>query len=269
MSISNNPPTQFFDGINYNPTFFSTNNGISLAYGTINYLSRIGAASSSAITTTFSGIVNINNGLNVTGGETVDTLNATTSLSLGGFNINTIYATISSLSSYVTNSSLAVTLSQYVTNLSYDSVNNSTNIIGNSYFETTSINTNCNIGSNLNVDSVLSQKLLTNTIQTNDLSCRKIILNNIVFNDTICFIYLNNICLPLQKSNLISNFNISPLTTFYFTLKNNYRIDIADLNNNVLYSYTNITSDYIYYQQILYNSNMIKINLYNCLNVII
>lgn len=193
MSINNNPPTQFFDGISYNPTFFSTNSGISLAYGTINYLSRIGAASSLAITTTFSGIVNINNSLNVTGGSTVDTLNATTSLSVGGLNINSIYATISSLSSYVTNSSLATTLSQYVTNsslattlsqyvtnLSYDSVNNSTNIIGNSYFETTSIDTNCNIGSNLNVDTVLSQKLLTNTIQTNDLSCRKIILNNIV-----------------------------------------------------------------------------------------
>jgi hypothetical protein len=135
MSITNNPPTQFFDGINYNPTFFGTSNGISLAYGTINYLSRIGAASSSAIATTFSGIVNINNGLNVTGGETVDTLNATTSLSVGGFNINTIYATISSLSSYVTNSSLAATLSQYVSNLSYDSVNNSTNIIGNSYLK--------------------------------------------------------------------------------------------------------------------------------------
>ena len=269
MSININPPSQYFDGINYNPTFFSNNSGISLAYGTINYLSRIGAASSLAITTTFSGIVNINNGLNISGGETVDILNATTSLSVGGFNINTIYATISSLSSYVTNSSLAATLSQYVTNLSYDSTNNSTNIIGNSYFETTSINTNCNIGSNLNVDSVLSQKLLTNTIQTNDLSCKKIILNNIVFNDTVCFIYLNNICLPLQKSNLISNFNISPLTTFYFTLKDNYRIDITDLNNNILYSYSNISSDYVYNKQILYNSNMYQINLYNSLNVII
>ena len=268
MSINNIPPTQFFDGINYNPSFFSNNSGISLAYGTINYLSRIGAASSLAITTTFSGIVNINNGLNVTGGETVDTLNATTSLSVGGFNINTIYATISSLSEYVTNSSLATTLSQYVTNLSYDSVNNSTNIISNSWFEATSIDKNCNIGSSLNVDTVLSQNLLTNTIKTNDLSCKKIILNEIVFNDIICFIYLNNISFPLQKSNLISNFNISPIS-FYFTLKNNYRIDIADSSNNVLYSYTNITSDYIYYQQILYNSNMIKINLYNCLNVII
>ena len=80
---------------------------------------------------------------------------------------------------------------------------------------------------------------------------------------------MNNISLPLQKSNLISNFNISPITSFYFTLKNNYRIDITDIDNNILFSYTNITSDYIYYQMISFNLNMIKINLYNDKNVII
>jgi hypothetical protein len=102
MSISNNPPTEYFDGIKYNPAFFPTNSGISLAYGTANYLSRVGTASSVASTTTFSGVVNANGGLGVTGGETVDTLNATTSLSVGGANINTIYQTIAGMSSYLT-----------------------------------------------------------------------------------------------------------------------------------------------------------------------
>ena len=193
MSINNNPPTQFFDGINYNPSFFSNNSGISLAYGTINYLSRIGAASSLAITTTFSGIVNINNGLNITGGETVDTLNATTSLSVGGFNINTIYATISSLSEYVTNSSLSTTLSQYVTNLSYDSLNNSTNIISNSWFENTSIEKNLNIGNKLNVTNILTQKLTTDVISVNDLNCRNLKLNNRTFNEVVAYFYINSV----------------------------------------------------------------------------
>ena len=55
----------------------------------------------------------------------------------------------------------------------------------------------------------------------------------------------------------------------YFTIKNGYRIDIVDINNNILFSYTNTSNDYIYYNQIQYNSNMIKINIYNSLNVII
>ena len=52
-----------------------------------------------------------------------------------------------------------------IRNISYDEINDSTNITGNTFFETSSINTNCNIGSNLNVDSILSQKMLSNTIQ--------------------------------------------------------------------------------------------------------
>ena len=96
MSISNNPPSEYFSGIYYNPTFFSTNNGISLAFGTANYLSRIGTATSVATSTTFSGSVTGNGGLVVTGGETVDTLNATTSLSVGGTDISTIYAKLAS-----------------------------------------------------------------------------------------------------------------------------------------------------------------------------
>jgi hypothetical protein len=51
----------------------------------------------------------------------------------------------------------------------------------------------------------------------------------------------------------------------YFTIKNGYRIDIVDVNNNILFSYTNTTDNFIS----SYNSSMIKINIYNSLNVII
>ena len=156
-----------------------------------------------------------------------------------------------------------------LSNFSYDSVNNSTNITGNSYFERSSINTNLNVGSSLNVDTILSQKMLSNTIQVNNMSCMRLNINGQIYCDTICFIYLNNITLPVQKSNLISNFNIQSITSFYFTLKNNYRLDLVDVNDNILFSYTNTTSDYKYFQQIPYNSNMIKINIYNSLNIII
>ncbi len=156
-----------------------------------------------------------------------------------------------------------------LTNFSYDSVNNSTNITANTYFETTSINTNLNVGSSLNVDRILSQEMLSNTIQVNDFSCKTLKLNNRMFNEIIGFLYINSISLPLQKSNLINNFNISPINTMYFSIKNGYRIDIVDVNNNILFSFVNTSDDFIYYQQIPYNSNMIKINIYNYLNVII
>ena len=111
--------------------------------------------------------------------------------------------------------------------------------------------------------------MLSNTIQVNELNCRNLKLNNRVFNEIIGFLYINSISLPLQKSNLINNFNITPINTMYFTIKNGYRIDIVDVNNNILFSFVNTSEDFIYYQQIPFNSNMKKINIYNSLNVII
>jgi hypothetical protein len=156
-----------------------------------------------------------------------------------------------------------------IRNISYDEINDSTNITGNTYFETSSINTNLNIGNQLNVNNILTQEMLSNTIQVNDLNCKTLKLNNRMFNEIIGFVYLNSISLPIQKSNLINNFNITPINTMYFTIKNGYRIDIVDVNNNILFSFVNTSEDFIYYQQIPFNSNMKKINIYNSLNVII
>jgi len=156
-----------------------------------------------------------------------------------------------------------------LTNFSYDSVNNSTNITGGSWFENSSIEKNLNIGNQLNVTNILTQEMLSNIIQVNDLNCKTLKLNNRMFNEIIGFLYINSISLPLQKSNLINNFNISPINTMYFTIKNGYRIDIVDVNNNILFSFVNTSEDFIYYQQIPFNSNMKKINIYNSLNVII
>ena len=156
-----------------------------------------------------------------------------------------------------------------LTNVSYDSTNNSTNITGTSYFETTSINTNCNIGSSLNVDTIVNQKMITNTVQANNLNCFNLNVNGQPYNQIIAFIYLNNISIPLQKSNLLSNFNIGTINSFYFTLTNSYRIDIVDVNDIILYSYTNTNNDFVYYQQLPFNASMYKINLYSSLNNLI
>ena len=55
-----NPPTYFFNGITYNDLFFvNTSNSINQSYADAHYLARIGTASSTATTTTFSGSVGI------------------------------------------------------------------------------------------------------------------------------------------------------------------------------------------------------------------
>ena len=157
-----------------------------------------------------------------------------------------------------------------LTNFSYDSVNNSTNIIGNTYFQTASIESSLNIGSTINVDTILNQKMISNDINVNSLNCFSLKINNEIYHETVCYLYLNGITLPfLLKSNLISNFNIQSITSFYFTLKNGIRLDIVDANDIILYSYTNTMDDFVYYKFINYNSNMLKVNLYNSFNDII
>ena len=156
-----------------------------------------------------------------------------------------------------------------LTNFSYDEVNNSTNITGNTFFETTSINTNCNIGSSLNVDSILSQKMLSNTIQVNDLNCRNLKLNNRTFNEVVAYFYINSTSLPLIKSTLMSEFSGIPIYTLHFTIMSNYRLDCIDVNNNILFSYTNTTDNFIYFKLIPYNASIWKINIYNSYNILL
>ena len=111
--------------------------------------------------------------------------------------------------------------------------------------------------------NILSHNLTTNIIQVNEINTKNLKINNRVFNEIIGFLYINSISLPLQKSNLISNFNIQSITSLYLTLKNGYRLDLVNVNDQILYSYTNTSSDFIYYQQIPYNTSMYKINLYD------
>ena len=101
------------------------------------------------------------------------------------------------------------------------------------------------------------------------MNCKNLSINGQNYNETVGFIYLNGINLPIQKSNLISNFNINSITSFYFTLKQGYRLDCVDINNLILFSFINMSNDYVYYQQIAYNINMFKINIFNSTNNLI
>ena len=156
-----------------------------------------------------------------------------------------------------------------MTNISYDEGNNSTNIVGNTWFESTSINKNLNIGDKLNTNSILCQNIITDSIQVNEINTRNLKINNRVFNEIIGFLYINSISLPLQKSTLLSNFNITPINIMNFTLKQGYRLDCIDINNNILFSHTNSSDNFVYYLPISYNINMYKINIFNSTNNLI
>ena len=156
-----------------------------------------------------------------------------------------------------------------IRNISYDEINYSTIITGSSWFETSSINTNLNVGSSLNVDTILSQKMLSNTIQVNDLNCRNLKLNNRTFNEIVAYFYINSVSLPLIKSTLMSEFSGITIYTLHFTIMSNYRLDCIDINNNILFSYTNTTDNFIFFKLIPYNANIYKINLYDSRNILL
>ena len=131
--------------------------------------------------------------------------------------INGITKEVFSLVAYLPN------IISEIRNINYDEGNDSTNIISNTWFQNTSIENNLNIGSNLNVTNILTQKINSDKISCNTLNCKNLSINGQNYNKTVGFIYLNGINLPIQKSNLISNFNINSITSFYFTLKQGYR----------------------------------------------
>jgi len=139
-------------------------------------------------------------------------------------------------------------------------------VIGATWFENSSIEENLKIGSNLNVTNILTQKINSDVIQVNDLNCRNLKLNNRIFNEVVAYFYINSVSLPLKKSTLLNEFNVTPLYTMHFTIKENYRLDCIDINNNILFSYTNTTENYIYFKPIPYNANLTKINLYDSCN---
>ena len=56
--------------------------------------------------------------------------------------------------------------------------------------------------------NILSQKINSDNISVNTLNCKNLSINGQNYNEIIGFIYLNGVSLPLQKTNLISNFNI-------------------------------------------------------------
>lgn len=150
-------------------------------------------------------------------------------------------------------------------NLSYDELLNTTTIEANTQFIETGIQNNLNVGKNINVNSIVNNTLLNKSIVTNTLSCNNLTINENKFNDTCAYVYINGLTLPVSKSCIIDNFNIKDILSMYVTIKPGYRIDITDVNNEILFSVTGL-NDWQYYNNCFYNNDMTNVNIYDSLN---
>jgi len=65
----------------------------------------------------------------------------------------------------------------------------------------------------------------------------------------------------------MSEFSGITLYTLHFSIMQGYRHDCIDVNNVILFSYTNTTDNFIYFKLIPYN--IYKINLYDSRNVLL
>ena len=70
---TNNPPTFYFNGIDFNDAFYiPSSTGITLSYANSNYLARQGTATSIATSTSFSGSVQIGDTLITQSGNNIN-----------------------------------------------------------------------------------------------------------------------------------------------------------------------------------------------------
>jgi len=182
----------------------------------------------------------------------------------------TIFNYISSLSSNCQDQLSA--LQTKTTNVSYS--DGTTYIDNNTYFTNTAINNSLAIGSNLvvgsslNVNNISNVNLFNNNINTQKVNTTELFINNIKMYETLCYLYVDNKTFPIIKSMFISELNVISISNATLTIKPNATINILDVNNIIIYSLTNLTTNCLYNQSLILNDIPYKINMY-CNNIII
>jgi hypothetical protein len=170
-----------------------------------------------------------------------------------------------------------------LTNLSYNSVNNITSLIGLVYLENPStpnnmaITGNLNVGNNINTSFLNTFQTFSNSVVSNSITTNSLVCSNLHYNNDIgCYLYVITsipqqgqsytntlLTIPLMKSQTASNlFTIGNSFTGAITLKPNYSISFTDTNGYILYSLSNTTNDFMYNKSISFSGTVSKINLY-------
>jgi len=157
------PPTNFFNNINFNNDFYAipnNNQGISLAYANTHFLFSTGVATSTAITTLFSGSVGIGTIGGNAGTLNALTINAINSLQVNGNDLSNIYVSSNVILNYLSPYDLITDRQTAIS-----TVNNN---LTNNYYNKTSIDTSLNSKqNNLTFSSPLNNTNNTVTINLN------------------------------------------------------------------------------------------------------
>ena len=82
--------------------------------------------------------------------------------------------------------------------------------------------------------------------------------------DVGCYLFINSMYFPITKSVIFSNLNFSDtITSITMHLKNGYMIILSDNSNLPLYTLSNNTQGFIYYQTVnISYATLVNINLY-------
>ena len=180
-------PTNFFQNINFNNDFYAipnNNQGISLAYANTHYLFSTGVATSTAITTFFSGSIGIGTIGGNAGTLNALTINAITSLQVNGDNISNIYVSSNVILNYlspydlITDRQTAITaINTNLTNNYYNrtTLDNSLNLKQNNLtFSSPLNNTNNTVSINLSAyDLITDRQTAINAVNATLNTCIK------------------------------------------------------------------------------------------------
>lgn len=165
----------------------------------------------------------------------------------------------------------------------YDENTNITTIENDTFLNSLTTPNNITVGGKSILQNIISHKINSfdiesNLINTNKLNVAQLNINNIPFQDIGIYIYFTVkiqsygqytstiMNIPIFKSILPETIGITQGNDNYFScnivIKPKYRIDFVDNYSNVLHSFTNNTTEVIYFQSINFNGILYKINIY-------
>ncbi len=160
---------------------------------------------------------------------------------------------------YSTNYFTSLHFTDYLNGIS-PTVFNWINNLATYYYDTTT--KDVGIGSNIAVSgSMAIPTINTNSILSQDLVCNNLTCNNLTYttltsnNNLVSFLFNNNITYPIFKSGLLSNLiNLNLSLPIHITLSPYTTFILTDVNNVILFSLKNTSSDYIHYSTVFYST---------------
>jgi len=150
-----------------------------------------------------------------------------------------------------------------LTNFSYS--NGKTSILNN--FETLNIESedvksNFISSNNINVLKINSDKITSISLKTNEINCNSIKCNNFEYKYNVgIYLYLNNICIPVNKSITKTDLNFNQtITNIQITILPNYMIEFYN-NGLIIFTYINNDENIKYFLSVN-NNEFTNIKIY-------